>query len=90
MSASCDGRGGSLGRFWQASSPHCWWEGPVKREGTTLTAGTWWPTPRPWSPRSPGITVPASPGVAPPGRYLLFALDAQGVPSTGKEITIGW
>ncbi|WP_156754907.1 discoidin domain-containing protein [Actinokineospora pegani] len=35
------------------------------------------------------VTVPADPGVAPPGRYLLFALDANGVPSVAKEIRIG-
>ncbi|MEU5259627.1 discoidin domain-containing protein [Amycolatopsis sp. NPDC021455] len=41
------------------------------------------------SPTAYRVTVPASPGAAPPGRYLLYALDADGVPSIGQEITIG-
>ncbi|MCM2430580.1 DUF1929 domain-containing protein [Streptomyces sp. RKAG337] len=36
------------------------------------------------------LTVPTDPGVALPGSYLLFALDAAGVPSIAKTITIGW
>ena len=46
-------------------------------------------TPTALSPTGYRVTVPGAPGVAPPGRYLLFALDAQGVPSTGWEITLG-
>ncbi|WP_206795469.1 discoidin domain-containing protein [Amycolatopsis sp. MtRt-6] len=46
-------------------------------------------TPAKVSPTGYRITVPASRGVAPPGRYLLYALDADGVPSIGKEITLG-
>ncbi|GAA0460758.1 discoidin domain-containing protein [Streptomyces sp. NPDC046215] len=34
------------------------------------------------------LTVPADPGVALPGTYMLFALDAAGVPSIAKMITI--
>ncbi|PWW66821.1 galactose oxidase [Actinokineospora spheciospongiae] len=46
-------------------------------------------TPIPLSPTSHQITIPTDPGVALPGSYLLFALDADGVPSTAKEIRIG-
>ncbi|MFC5056161.1 discoidin domain-containing protein [Saccharothrix xinjiangensis] len=35
------------------------------------------------------ITVPTDPGVAPPGSYLLFALDHHGVPSVGAPVLIG-
>ncbi|QFZ24607.1 DUF1929 domain-containing protein [Saccharothrix syringae] len=35
------------------------------------------------------LAVPADPGVALPGTYLLFALDQNGVPSVGKHIRIG-
>ncbi|HVK23114.1 MAG TPA: discoidin domain-containing protein [Actinokineospora sp.] len=35
------------------------------------------------------LTVPADPGIALPGYYLLFALDAAGVPSVAKTIRIG-
>ncbi|HWM07614.1 MAG TPA: discoidin domain-containing protein [Actinophytocola sp.] len=35
------------------------------------------------------VTVPADPGVALPGSYLLFAMNAQGVPSVAKNIRIG-
>ncbi|MFI7355373.1 discoidin domain-containing protein [Streptomyces avidinii] len=34
------------------------------------------------------VSVPADTGVVLPGTYLLFALDAQGVPSTGRFVTI--
>jgi len=46
-------------------------------------------TPTTVSPTSYRVTVPAASGVAPPGRYLLFALDTRGVPSVGREITLG-
>ncbi len=46
-------------------------------------------TPAKLSPTGYRVTVPGTSGVAPPGRYLLFALDAQGVPSVGREILIG-
>jgi galactose oxidase len=35
------------------------------------------------------LTIPADPGIAVPGYYMLFALDAQGVPSVAKIIKIG-
>ncbi|WP_328296654.1 discoidin domain-containing protein [Streptomyces sp. NBC_00435] len=34
------------------------------------------------------VSVPADTGVVLPGTYMLFALDAQGVPSTGRFITV--
>jgi hypothetical protein len=34
------------------------------------------------------ITTPASPSLAPPGHYLLFILNRNGVPSNGKVIRI--
>lgn len=34
------------------------------------------------------VSVPADPGVVLPGTYMLFALDAQGVPSTARFLTI--
>ncbi|MGW6983709.1 discoidin domain-containing protein [Streptomyces sp. NPDC054932] len=34
------------------------------------------------------VSIPADTGVVLPGTYMLFALDAQGVPSTGQFITI--
>ena len=34
------------------------------------------------------VTMPASKGLAPPGRYLLFAIDAQGVPSVARILTL--
>ncbi|MFF4983916.1 discoidin domain-containing protein [Streptomyces sp. NPDC001046] len=34
------------------------------------------------------VSVPADPGVALPGTYMLFALDAKGVPSTAKFMTV--
>ncbi|GAA1558958.1 discoidin domain-containing protein [Streptomyces globosus] len=34
------------------------------------------------------VSVPADKGVVLPGTYLLFALDAQGVPSTAKFVTV--
>ncbi|GGZ64150.1 hypothetical protein GCM10010371_24560 [Streptomyces subrutilus] len=34
------------------------------------------------------VSVPADPGVVLPGTYLLFALDAQGVPSRGEFVTV--
>jgi galactose oxidase len=35
------------------------------------------------------LTIPADPGIAVPGYWMLFALDAQGVPSVAKVIKIG-
>jgi galactose oxidase len=35
------------------------------------------------------VTVPADPGVALPGYWMLFALDAKGVPSVARTIRIG-
>ncbi|MFF5295191.1 discoidin domain-containing protein [Paractinoplanes globisporus] len=35
------------------------------------------------------LTIPADPGVAVPGYWMLFALDAKGVPSVAKTIHIG-
>lgn len=35
------------------------------------------------------LTVPTDPGTALPGTYLLFALDAAGVPSVAKTLTVG-
>jgi hypothetical protein len=35
------------------------------------------------------VTMPASANYAPPGFYMLFALDAQGVPSTAKIVRLG-
>ncbi|WP_328473592.1 discoidin domain-containing protein [Actinoplanes sp. NBC_00393] len=35
------------------------------------------------------LTIPADPGVALPGYWMLFALDAKGVPSVAKTIRIG-
>ncbi len=34
------------------------------------------------------VSIPADPGVVLPGTYMLFALDAQGVPSTARFLTI--
>ena len=34
------------------------------------------------------LAIPSDPGVVIPGQYLLFAIDAQGVPSVAKTITI--
>ena len=34
------------------------------------------------------VTIPADPGVAVPGYYMLFALDTRGVPSVAKIIRI--
>ncbi|HKN96153.1 MAG TPA: galactose oxidase-like domain-containing protein, partial [Pseudonocardiaceae bacterium] len=35
------------------------------------------------------VTIPADPGVALPGYWMLFAMDAKGVPSVAKTIRIG-
>ncbi|MEE1940162.1 discoidin domain-containing protein [Streptomyces sp. TRM 70361] len=35
------------------------------------------------------LDVPDDPGVALPGRYMLFALDADGVPSVARQVTVG-
>ncbi|WP_225321032.1 discoidin domain-containing protein [Streptomyces luteolifulvus] len=35
------------------------------------------------------VDIPADPGIALPGTYMLFALDAQGVPSRARMLTIG-
>ena len=35
------------------------------------------------------VTAPADPNLAPPGHYLLFILNRNGVPSTGKIIRVG-
>ncbi|WP_432013584.1 galactose oxidase early set domain-containing protein [Streptomyces cucumeris] len=34
------------------------------------------------------VSIPADPGVAIPGTYMLFALDADGVPSMARFLTI--
>jgi len=34
------------------------------------------------------VTAPASPNLAPPGHYMLFVLNGNGVPSTGRIIRI--
>ncbi|MFE5626563.1 discoidin domain-containing protein [Streptomyces virginiae] len=34
------------------------------------------------------VSIPSDTGVVLPGTYMLFALDAQGVPSTGKFVTV--
>ena len=43
-----------------------------------------------FTPTTGGVNVsaPASPNLAPPGHYILFVLNAQGVPSTGRIIRI--
>ncbi|MER5889473.1 discoidin domain-containing protein [Streptomyces sp. NPDC001941] len=35
------------------------------------------------------VTIPSDPGIALPGTYMLFALNAQGVPARAKLLTIG-
>jgi hypothetical protein len=35
------------------------------------------------------VTVPATPNLAPPGHYLLFILNRNGVPSVGKIVRVG-
>jgi hypothetical protein len=34
------------------------------------------------------VTAPASPNLAPPGHYMLFLLNAKGVPSIGRIVRI--
>ena len=34
------------------------------------------------------VTLPTSKGVVPPGHYMLFVLDSQGIPSTAKFIKV--
>jgi hypothetical protein len=34
------------------------------------------------------VTVPANPNLSPPGHYMLFVVDANGVPSIAKIIRI--
>jgi galactose oxidase len=46
-------------------------------------------TSRQTSPNAYEMTIPADPGTALPGTYMLFALNAQGVPSRAKMLTIG-
>ncbi|MBD2776912.1 galactose oxidase-like domain-containing protein [Iningainema tapete] len=46
---------------------------------TFTTAGT----------NSYNLEIPANAGVAPPGYYMLFALDSQGVPSVANTIKVG-
>jgi galactose oxidase len=41
------------------------------------------------SPTSHRATIPSDPGVAPPGNYLLFALDNAGTPSVAAQLRIG-
>jgi len=36
------------------------------------------------------VVLPSDPGVAPPGYYMLFAINAQGTPSVARTIKIGW
>jgi hypothetical protein len=38
---------------------------------------------------SVSVTAPASPNHAPPGHYMLFLIDGNGVPSVAKIIRIG-
>ncbi|GIJ44350.1 hypothetical protein Val02_12360 [Virgisporangium aliadipatigenens] len=40
-------------------------------------------------PNGYNVTIPADPGVALPGTYMLFAMDANGVPSVARTIRIG-
>lgn len=35
------------------------------------------------------VTMPSDPGVAPPGTYMLFALDDEGVPSVAHMTRLG-
>jgi len=35
------------------------------------------------------ITAPAHPNLAPPGYYMLFLVDANGVPSVGAVVQLG-
>jgi hypothetical protein len=35
------------------------------------------------------VNAPASGFVAPPGAYLLFAIDAKGVPSVARIVSLG-
>ncbi|WP_327676884.1 discoidin domain-containing protein [Streptomyces sp. NBC_00467] len=44
---------------------------------------------RPTGPGAYDVTVPADPGVALPGTYFLFALNAEGVPSKARMLTVG-
>jgi galactose oxidase len=46
-------------------------------------------TPTSMSGNTATLAVPSDPGVVVPGTYLLFALDANGVPSVAKTIQIG-
>ncbi|MFI8221263.1 discoidin domain-containing protein [Streptomyces sp. NPDC085932] len=46
-------------------------------------------TARPTGGNAHELTIPADPGVALPGTYMLFALNAQGVPSKAKLLTVG-
>ncbi|MFF3402358.1 discoidin domain-containing protein [Streptomyces sp. NPDC002659] len=46
-------------------------------------------TPRQTDTRTYEVTVPADPGVALPGTYFLFALNAQGVPSKAAILNVG-
>ena len=39
-------------------------------------------------PRSYSLTIPSDPGVALPGYYMLFALNANGVPSVSSTVQI--
>ncbi|MDG4863346.1 discoidin domain-containing protein, partial [Streptomyces sp. T-3] len=39
--------------------------------------------------RSYELTIPSDPGIALPGSYMLFALDAQGVPSKARTLRVG-
>ncbi|MBI1890570.1 MAG: DUF1929 domain-containing protein, partial [Burkholderiales bacterium] len=34
------------------------------------------------------LQIPSDPGIAPPGYYMLFALNANGVPSIAKSVQI--
>jgi hypothetical protein len=43
----------------------------------------------PDSPAGVRLTAPARPALAPPGHYLLFLLDRDGVPSVGRIVRIG-
>ena len=36
------------------------------------------------------LTLPSDPGVAPPGYYMLFAINAKGTPSVAHIMKIGW
>ncbi len=46
-------------------------------------------TPTAVSGNTASLRIPSDPGIVVPGHYLLFALDANGVPSVAKQVKIG-